>query len=250
MWPHGLQSSRLLCPLLSPGVCSNSGPLSWWCHLTISFSVITFSSCLQSFPTSGSYESALLIWWPKYWSFSFSISPSNEYSGLISFRTDQFDLLAIQGTLKSFLQYHNLKASVLWCSAFFMGQLSHLHMTTGKTIALTRWTFVGKVMSLLFNMLSRFVIAFLPRSKHLLISWLKRIKSATVSTFSPSTCRELMGLDAMILSILNVEFQARFFTPLSPSSRQEALVPLCFLLLEWYHLHIWGCWYFSSQSWF
>ena len=116
---------------------------------------------------------------------------------------------------------------------------SHIHpyMITGKTIALTIH-FVDKVMSLLFNMLSRFVIAFLPRSKHLLISWLKRIKSATVSTFSPSTCRELMGLDAMILSILNVEFQARFFTPLSPSSRQEALVPLCFLLLEWYHLHI------------
>ena len=112
---------------------------------------------------------------------------------------------------------------------------SHIHpyMITGKTIALTIH-FVDKVMSLLFNMLSRFVIAFLPRSKHLLISWLKRIKSATVSTFSPSTCRELMGLDAMILSILNVEFQARFFTPLSPSSRQEALVPLCFLLLEKY----------------
>ena len=105
-----------------------------------------------------------------------------------------------------------------------------------------------KVMSLLFNMLSRFVIAFLPRSKHLLISWLKRIKSGTASTFSPSVCHDVMGLDVTILVFLNVEFQARFFTPLSPSSRQEALVPLCFLLLEWYHLHIWGCWYFSWQT--
>ena len=148
--PHRLQLARLPCPSLSPRACSNSGPLSWWCHPTISSSVIPFSSCLQSFPMSGSYESALLIRWPKYWSFSFSISPSNEYSGLISFRTDQFDLLAVQGTLKSFLQYHNLKASILRCSAFFMGQLSHPHMITGKTIALTRWTFVGKVMSLLF----------------------------------------------------------------------------------------------------
>ena len=148
--PHRLQLARLPCPSLSPRACSNSGPLSWWCHPTISSSVIPFSSCLQSFPMSGSYESALLIRWPKYWSFSFSISPSNEYSGLISFRTDQIDLLAVQGTLKSFLQHHNLKASILRCSAFFMGQLSHPHMITGKTIALTRWTFVGKVMSLLF----------------------------------------------------------------------------------------------------
>ena len=107
----------------------------------------------------------------KYWSFSFSISPSNEYSGLISFRIDLFDFLAVQGTLKSLLQHHSLKTSILWHSAFFMVQLSHPYMTTGKTIALTRWTFVSKVMSLLFNMLSRFVTGFLPRSKHLLISW-------------------------------------------------------------------------------
>ena len=116
-----------------------------------------------------SNESALCIRWPKYWSFSFNISPSNEYSRLISFRIDWFDLLAVQGTLKSLFQHHSLKASVLWCSAFFIVQLSHPYMTTGKTIALTRWTFVSKVMSLLFNMLSRLVIAFLPRSKHLLI---------------------------------------------------------------------------------
>ena len=121
-----------------------------------------------------SKESVFCIRWPKYWSFSFSISPSNEYSGLISFRIDWFDLLAVQGTLESLLQHHS-KASILWCSkkAFFMDQLSHPYMTTGKTIALTRCTFVGKVMPLFFNMLSRLVIAFLPGSKHLLISWLQ-----------------------------------------------------------------------------
>ena len=131
-----------------------------------------------------SNESALHISWPKYWSFSFSISPSNEHSGLI-FRMDSLDLLAVQGTLKSLLQHHSSKASVLWCSAFFIVQLSHPYMTTGKTIALTRWTFICKVMCLLFNMLSRLVITFLPRSKHLLISWLQ----------SPS---------AMILPLLNL----------------------------------------------
>ena len=118
-----------------------------------------------------SNESVLCIRWPKYWSFSFSISPSNEYSGLISFRMHLLDLLVVQGTLNSLLQHHSLKAAILWHSAFFIVRLSHLYMTTGKTIALTRWTFVGKVMSLLFNMLSRLVI--LPRSKHLLISWLQ-----------------------------------------------------------------------------
>ena len=117
-----------------------------------------------------SSESALHIRWPKYWSFSFSISPSNEYSGLIFFKMDWLDLLAVQRTLKSFLQYHSSKASIIWCSAFFMVQLSHQYLTTGKTIALTIQTFVGKVMSLLFNMLSRLVITFLPRSKCLLIS--------------------------------------------------------------------------------
>ena len=131
------------------------------------------------------------IRWSKYWSFSFSISPSNEYPGLISFRMDWLDLLAVQGTLKSFLRHHSSKASILWCLAFFIVQLSHPYMTTGKTIALTRWTFVGKIMSLLLNMLSRLVITFLPRSKHLLISWLqspsavilepKKIKSDTQS---------------------------------------------------------------------
>ena len=120
-----------------------------------------------------SNESALHIGWPKYWSFSFSTSASDEYSGLIPFRMDWIDLLAVQGTLKSLLQHHSSKASILWCSAFFMVQFSHPYMTTGKTIALTRRTFVSKVMSLIFDMLSRFVIVFLPRSKHLLISWLQ-----------------------------------------------------------------------------
>ena len=152
-----------------------------------------------------SNESALHIRWPKYWSFSFNISSSNEHSGLISFKMDWLDLLAVQGTLKSLLQLHSSKVSILWQSAFFIVQLSHPYMTTGKTIALTRQTFVGKVMSLLFNMLSRLVITFPPRSKRLLISWLQppsaviwepqKIKSDTVS---PSISREVMGPDAMI----------------------------------------------------
>ena len=143
---------------------------------------------------------------PKYWSFNFSIIPSNEHTGLISFRMDWLDLLAVQGTLKSLLQHHNSKASILQRLAFFIVQLSHPYTTIGRTIALTRWTFVGKVMSLLLNTLSRLVITFLPRSKRLLISWLQppsavilepqKIKSATVS---PSICHEVMGPDAMIL---------------------------------------------------
>ena len=171
--PHGLQQARFPCPLPSPRACSNSYPLSQWSHPTISSSAVPFSSCPQSFPASGSFPvSQLCIRWSKHWSFSFSISPSNEYSGLISFRIDCFDLLAVQGTLKSLLQHHSPKASILQCSAFFRVQLSDPYMTTGKTITLTIWTFVGKVMSLLVNVLSRFVIAFLPRSKHLLVSWL------------------------------------------------------------------------------
>ena len=152
-----------------------------------------------------SNESPLHIRWLKYWSLSFSISPSNEYSVLISFRIGWFDLLAVQGTLKCLLQHHSSEASILRRSAFFTVQLSHPYMTTGKTIALTRWTFVGKVMSLLLNMLSRLVITFLPRRKRLLISWLQspsavileppKIKSDTVS---PSISHEVMGQNAMI----------------------------------------------------
>ena len=141
-------------------------------HLILCHPLLLLASIFPSIRVFSS-ESVLHIRWPKYWSFSFSISPSNEHSGLTSFRMDWLDLLAVQGTLKSLLQHHSSKASILWCSAVFTVQLSHPYMTTGKTIALTRWTFVGKVMSLLFNMRSRLVITFLPRSKRLLISWLQ-----------------------------------------------------------------------------
>ena len=137
-------------------------------HLKLCYPLLLLPSIFPSIRVFSS-ESVLRIRWPKYWSFSFNISPSKKYSGLISFRMDWFDLLAVQGTLKSLIQHHNSKASIFQHSAFFIVQLSHPSMTTGKTIALTRWTFIGKVMSLIFNMLSRLVIAFLPRSKHLLI---------------------------------------------------------------------------------
>ena len=182
-------------------------------------------------------ESVLHSRWPKYWHFSFSISPSNEYSGLISFRIDWFDLLAVQGTLKSLFQHHCSKASILWCSAFFTVQLSHTYMTTGKTISLTTQTFVGKVMFLLFNMLSRLVITFLSRSKHLLISWLQppssvileppKIKSDTVSTVSPSISHEVMGLDATILGFWMLSFKPTI--SLLKLSSRGFLVPLHFL---------------------
>ena len=167
--------ASLPCPSPTLGACSDSCPSSQWCHPTISFSVISISSCLQSFPRIRvfSKESVLHIMWPRYWSFSFSISPSNEYSGLISFRMDWLDLLAVQGTLKSLFQHHSSKPSILQCSACFIVWLSHPCKTIGKTKSLIRWTFVGKGMSLLFNVLSRLVITFLPRSKCLLISWLQ-----------------------------------------------------------------------------
>ena len=168
-YPHGLQHSRLPFPSPTPRAYSNSCPLNQWCHPTILSFIVPFP-CLQSFPASGSFLMSWLFT-SKFW--SFSISPSNEYSGLISFRIDWLDLLPVQGTHKSLLQHHNSKASIFWHSAFFMVQLSHSYVTIGKTIALTMWTFVRKVMSLLFSMLSRFVIAFLPRSKSLLISWLR-----------------------------------------------------------------------------
>ena len=166
-------------------------------HLLLGHSLLFLPSIFPGIRVF-SNESVLHIRWPKYWGFSFSISPSNEYSGLISFRMDWLHLLAVQGTLKSLLQHHSSKASILRCSAFSTVQLSHPYMTTGKTIAFTRWTSVGKVMSLLFNMLSRLVITFLPRSKRLLISWLQspsvvileppKIKSATISFVSPPIC--------------------------------------------------------------
>ena len=153
--PHESQQARPPCPSPSPRVHSESRPLSQWCHPAISSSVVPFSSCPQSLQAwVFSSESALRMRWRKYWSYSISNIPSKEISGLISFRMDWLDLLAVQGTLKSLLQHHSSKASILRCSAFFTVQLSHPYMTTGKTIALTRRTFAGKVMSLLFNMLS------------------------------------------------------------------------------------------------
>ena len=188
-----------------------------------------------------SNESTLGMRWPKYWSFSFSICPSKEHTGLISFRIDWLELLAVQGTGKSLLQHHSSKASILQHSAFFTVQLSHSYMTTGKTIALTRWTFVGNVRSLLLNMLSRLVITFLPRSKRLLISWLQtpsavileppKIKSDTVSPVSPSISHEVMGPDAMIFVLCMFKKKKKsqlFHCPLSLSSR-GSLVPFHFL---------------------
>ena len=172
LWPHGLQHARLPCPYLSPRVCSNSCPLSRWCYLNISSCAAVFSSCLQSFPPS---ESFLMS--QRFTSGGQSIGASASASVLpmniqvfISFRIYWFDFLAVQRTFKHLFQYHNLKVPILRCSAFFMVQLLHPYMSTGKTIALIVWTFVSKEMSLLFNILSRFVLAFLPKSKHLLIS--------------------------------------------------------------------------------
>ena len=182
-------------------------------------------------------ESALPIRWPKYWSFSFSISPSNKYSGLISVRMDWWDLLAVQGTLKSLLQHHSSKASILWHSAFFIEQLSHPYMTTGKTVSLIRQTFVSKVMSMLFNMLSRLVITFLPRSKCLLISRLQspsaviletsKIKSVTVSIVSTSICHEVMGPDAMILAFWMLGFKPTFSLSSFTFSKWLYFFPFC-----------------------
>ena len=193
LWPNGLQNTRLLCPALSPGGYSNSYPLSWWCCPIISSSVTPFSFCLQSLSVLGSFTMSR-IFASSGQRIGASASVLLMNSELISFRIDWLDLLTVQWTLKGLLQHHNWKASILWCSAFFMVQLSHPYMTTGKNTALTIWTFVSKVNSLL-STVSRFVIVFLPRSKYLLISWLqlpsavilepKKIKSNTVSTFSP-----------------------------------------------------------------
>ena len=207
--PHELQHARPPCPSPTPGIHPNPCPLSRWCHPAISSSIVPYPPAPNPSQHQGlfqwvnsSHEVAKVL------EFHFSISPSNEHPGLTSFSMDWLDLLAVQGTLKSLLQHHGSKASILRCSAFFTVQLSQPYMTTRKTIALTRWTFVGKVMSLLFNMLSRLVITFLPRNKCLLISWLqspsaviletRKIKSDTVSTVSPSISHKVMGLDAMI----------------------------------------------------
>jgi len=180
--PYEPQHARPPCPSPTPGVHPNLCPLSQWCHPAISSSVVLFSSCPQSFPASGSFPMSQLFTWGGQRSFTFNISPPNEHPGLISFRMNWLHLLAVQGTLKSLFQHQSSKASILLCSAFFIVQLSHPYMTTGKTIALTRRTFVDKVMSLLLNMLTRLVITFLPRSKCLLISWVRSPSAVILDT--------------------------------------------------------------------
>ena len=257
--PHESQHARPPCPSPTPRVHPSSCPLSQWCHPSIS-SCCPLLLLPSIFPSIGvfSNETALQIRWPKYWSFSFNNSPSNEHSGLI-FRMDWLDLLAVQGTLKRLLQHHSLKASILLRSVFFIVQLSHPYMTTRKATALTRWTFVDKVMFLLFNMLSRLVITFLPRSKRLLISWLQspsavileppKIKSATFSTVSLSICHEVMGPDAVILVFWMLSFKPTcslssftFIKRLFSSSSLSAIRVVSSAY--------WGYWYFSQQSWF
>ena len=207
---QGLPVSHRLSKIAQVDVSASVMPsnhLILWCSLLLLPSIIP---SIRNF----SNKSTVCIRWPKYWSFSFSISPSNEYSGWISLKIDWFNLLAVQPTLRSLLQHHSSKASILWHSAFFTVPLSQPYMTTRRTIALTIWTFVGRVMSLLFNTLSRFILAFLLRSNCLLISWLqlpsavilepKKRKSVNTSTFSPSICQEVMGPDATILVFLNI----------------------------------------------
>ena len=232
--PHELPHARSPCPSPTPGVHLNSCPSSRWCHPAISSSVVPFSSCIRVI----SNESTLCMRWPKYWSFSFSITPSKEHPGPISFTMDWLDLFAVQRTLKTLLQHRRSKASILRGSVFFTVQHSHPLMTTGKTIALTRPTYVGKVTSLLLNMLSRLVIIFLPRSKHPLISWLqspsavtlelKKRKSDTLSTVSLSISHEVMGPHAMIFVFWMLSFNQLFHSPLSLSSK-GSLVPFHFL---------------------
>ena len=234
LWPHGLQHARLPCPLPSPRACSNSCPLSQWCHPIISSSIIPFSFCLQSFPESGSFLMSQLLESSDQSigaSALASVLPMNIQdwfpSGFTSLSKTPTDF-AVQEALKSLLQHYSSKASIHQCPAFFMVQLSHPYMITWKSLALTRWTFISKVMSLLCNMLSRLVITFLPRSKHLLISWLQssstvilespQIKSLTISIVSPSICHEVMGPDAMILVFWMLSFFTLLFHVL-----QEAL---------------------------
>ena len=212
-----------------------------------------------------SNESVLRIRWPEYWSFSFSISSSNEYSGLISFRIHWFDLLADQGTLKSLLQHHSSKASILWCSVFFIVQLSHPYMTTGKTIALTRWTFVGKVMSLLLNMLSRLVTTFFPRRKHLLISWLQSpsaviLESKKIKSQGALWMVKTMNFKSKNVYIDHIQFLLIWFTSfmLSMKLYDLRLLPLCprviqsfpylllFLKYSFIYVLIWLHWFFVA----
>ena len=238
--PHESQHTRPPCSSPTPGVYSNSRPSSQWCHPAISSSVVPFSSYPQSLPASGYFLISQLFTWGG------QSTGVSALASVLLMKTQDWSPLGCTGwislqlerTLKSLLQHHSSKTSILRRSAFFIVQLSHPYMTTGKTTALTRRTFVGKVMSRLFNMLSRLVIAFLPMSKHLLISWLQsssadilgpqKIKSDTVSTVSPSICHEVMGPDAMILVFWMLSLSQLFHFPPSPSSRGFS-VPLHFL---------------------
>ena len=255
--PNGLRHTSLLYHSLSPRIYSNSCPLSQWCHPIIYSSVTPFYSCPQvflgsvCFPMSQFFESS----GQSIWNFSLSVSPFNDYSGLISFRIDWFELLTDQETLKHLLQHHSLKALIPQCSIFFKDELSHLYMTTRKTAPLTTRTFNGKGMFLLFNMLSMFVIAFLPRIKCLLISWLqsmsvvvldpKKIKFITISL---SVCPDVIkpATMSLVFWVLNFKpaFSLSFFTFIS-----RLFTFSLFSAIKWYHLHIWGYGYFSQLSW-
>ena len=249
--------------LLRLRVCSNSCPSSWWCYLTTLSCAALFSFCLQSFlalgnfPMSQLFESDGQVLQLQHQSFQWIFKVDFLYDFFYKFL---YNFLAVKETLNSLLQHHHSEASILWYSALFMIQLSHPYMTIGKTIALTRWTFVIKVMSLFLNMLSRFVKAFLPRSKRLLISWLqsllavilepREIKSDTVFTFSSSICHEVMEPDTMIFVFLMLSFNPAFsFSSFTLITRLFSSLRH-FLPLEWYHLYIWGCWHFSQQYWF
>ena len=237
LWPHGLQHAILPCTSRTPGACSILSiesviPSN---HLILCHPLLLLPSIFPSVRVF-SKQSVLCIRWPKHrsFSFSFSISPFNEYSGLISFIIDWFDHLAVQGTLKSLLQHHSSKLSILWRSTFFIVQLSHPYMTTGKTIALTRRKLVGKVVSLLFNMLSRLVIAFLPRSNRLLISWFHSPSAMILKPKSPprpltsnTTLPELTSLSLLSHTMLDL------FYPAEDSSASQLLQKACRLLILW-----------------
>ena len=255
LWPPGLQHARPPCPSPTPRVYSNSCPLNWWSHPTISSSVIPFSSRLQSFSASGLFKWVSSSY-QEVKALAFQLQHQS-FQGIfrtdgMDFGMDWLDLLKSKGLFKNLLQCHSSKASIFWHSALFIVQLSHPYMTAGKTIALTRGTFVGKEMSLLFNMPSRLIITFLPRSKHLLILWLQspsavilelpKINSVTASIVSPSFAMKWWDqmpwssfFECLVLSQV-------FHFPLSPSSG-GSLLPLHFLPLKWYHLHIWSHWY-------
>ena len=223
--PYELQHATLPCPSPTPGVHPHPCPSSQWCHPAISSCYPLLLTPIFPSIRVFSNKPARRIRWPKYWSFSFNISPTDEHPGLISFRMDWLDLLAVQGTLKSLFQHHSSKASILLCLAFFIVHLLHPYMATGKMIALTRWTFVGKVMSLLFNMLSRLVITFFPWSKRLLISWLQSPSAVILEPPQNKVCHcshcfpiylhEVMGLDAMILVYWILSFKPTFLLSFS-----------------------------------